>query len=207
MNMGSGIRLDEAKAKELMQNPAALKGQRQIQAYLENSAPIPAAPRKFKYQAADPAMTIQVLEAVVPGSAREFIAKELFGKMGITNFNWETDVSGLPKSAAGSGVRSRDMLKWGLVILAKGKWQGEQLIPAAFVERATSPITLSYGKSYYGYFWWVEDFTVGGRTYHSIEGRGAGGQFIFMFPELELIAVFTAHHQGMGSRRSWPNER
>jgi CubicO group peptidase (beta-lactamase class C family) len=67
------------------------------------------------------------------------------------------------------------------------------------VERATSPITLSYGTSYYGYFWWVEDFKVGGKTYRCIEGRGAGGQFIFMFPELDLIAVITAHHKGMGS--------
>ena len=118
--------------------------------------------------------------------------------MGITNFAWETDVSGLPKAAAGCGLRSRDMLKWGMLILAHGKWQGEQLIPASFVQRATSPITLSYGTSYYGYFWWVDDFTVAGKTYHGIEGRGAGGQFIFMFPELDLVAVITAHHKGMG---------
>ena len=118
--------------------------------------------------------------------------------MGITNFAWENDVSGLPKSAAGAGLLSRDMLKWGLLILAKGKWQGEQLIPASFVERATSPISLSYGKSYYGFFWWVEDPEVEGKTWRCLEGRGAGGQFIFMYPELDLIAVITAHHKGMG---------
>ena len=205
MNMRSGIRIDDAKAKELMKLPANLKGQGQIQAYLENSAPIPNAPRKFKYQGADPSITMQVLESVVPGSAREFIAKELFEKMGTTNFVWENDVSGLPKSAAGSSLRSRDMLKWGMLILANGKWQGEQLIPASFVERATSPISLSYGKSYYGYFWWVEDFTVGGKSYHSVQGRGAGGQFIFMFPELGLIAVVTAHNKGMGFLDTAPN--
>ena len=48
-------------------------------------------------------------------------------------------------------------------------------------------------------FWWTEDFTVGSSTYHCIEGRGAGVQFIFMFPELDLIEVLTAHHKGMGS--------
>jgi len=199
MTMSSGIEIDDAKVQALMKQPATLKGQGQIQAYLDHSAPVPAPPRKFKYQAADPAMTMQVLDAVVPGSAQEFIKKEVFGKMGITNFHWETDVSGLPKSAAGSAMRSRDMLKWGLLILAKGKWQGEQLIPAPFVERATSPIVQSWGKTHYGYFWWSEDFKVGEKTWHCIEGRGAGGQFIFMFPELDLIAVFTAHHKGMGS--------
>ena len=45
----------------------------------------------------------------------------------------------------------------------------------------------------------MEDFQVGGKTYHAIEGRGAGGQFIFMFPELDLIAVITSHDKGMGN--------
>ena len=199
MNMRSGIRLEEGKAQKLVKQPAALKGQGQIRAYLENSAPIPKPPRAFKYQEADPSITMQVLEAVVPGGARSFIAKELLGKMGITNFAWENDVSGLPKAAAGCGLRSRDMLKWGVMILQKGKWQDEQLIPASFVARATSPISLSYNKSYYGFFWWVEDPDIGGKAYHCMEGRGAGGQFIFMFPELDLVAVVTAHNKGMGT--------
>ena len=199
MNMKSGVRLEKEKAQQLLQQPAALQGQGQIQAYLAHSAPIEKAPRAFKYQEADPAMTMQVLEAVVPGGAKKFIAKEVLGEMGVTNFAWETDVSGLPKAAAGCGLCSRDMLKWGLLVLAKGKWQGEQLIPAAYVARATSPISLSYGKAFYGFFWWVEDVQVEGKTWHCVEGRGAGGQFIFMFPELDLIAVITAHHKGMGT--------
>jgi hypothetical protein len=40
--------------------------------------------------------------------------------------------------------------------------------------------------------------TVGGKTYHGFQPRGAGGQFIFMFPELDLIAVITSHNKGMG---------
>ncbi len=142
---------------------------------------------------------MQVLEAVVPGSAEDFIHGELWGRMGVRNYHWQADTSGLPKSAAGSSFRSRDMLKMGMLVLDKGKWQGQQLIPTAFVERATSPIKHSYGRSWYGYFWWVEDIEVDGTTYHCQEGRGAGGQFIFMFPELDLIAVVTAHNQGMGS--------
>ena len=29
-------------------------------------------------------------------------------------------------------------------------------------------------------------------------GRGAGGQYIMMFPELDLIAIVTSHNKGMG---------
>jgi sialate O-acetylesterase len=199
MHMTSGIRLDTDKANLLRRQPERLKGQGQILAYLEHSDPIPAAPRDFKYQASDPAIAMQVLEAVVPGSAKDFIRDELWSRMGVSSYRWQDDISGLPKSAAGSSIRSRDMLKMGMLVMNKGKWNDQQLIPTEFVERATSPIRHTYGKSHYGYFWWVEDVEVEGKTYHCKQGRGAGGQFIFMFSELDLIAVATAHNQGMGN--------
>ena len=199
MHMTSGIRLDADKANLLRQQPGRLKGQGQIQAYLEHSTPIPPAPREFKYQASDPSIAMQVLEAVVPGGAEDFIRDELWGRMGVENYHWQDDISGLPKSAAGSSVRSRDMLKMGMLVMNNGKWQDQQLIPAEFVEQATSPLRQTFGKSHYGYFWWGEDVEVGGKTYCCKQGRGAGGQFIFMFPKLDLIAVATAHNRGMGN--------
>jgi hypothetical protein len=200
MNMKSGVRIDETKVGELVKNPAGLKGQGQIQGYFQHSAPIPAAPRTFKYQSSDPSMAMQVVQASVPGSAAEFIRKELFGKLSITNYNWETDtISGWPKSAAGAGLLSRDMVKWGLLVLDKGKWHGEQLIPAEYVTKATSRINENSDTNGYGYFWWTDDFKIGDKSYHAMEGRGAGGQFIFIFPEANLVVVVTAHHKGMGT--------
>ena len=199
MEMGSGIRLSDEKAKELLKNPAQVKGQGEIQDYLQNCAPIPKAPRQFKYQESDPAIAMQVLDAVTPDGAEQFIRNELLKPMGITQYHWETAVSGLPKSAAGSSLLSRDMLKFGMLILNKGKWRGQQLVPEAYITRATSPNVHSYGTAYYGFFWWVEDYKIGQKTWHCIEGRGAGGQFIFMFPELDLIAVVTSHDKGMGN--------
>jgi CubicO group peptidase (beta-lactamase class C family) len=199
MQMSSGIRLSDEKAKELLKNPAQLKGLGEIQAYLQYSDPVPLAPRKFKYQESDPAIAMQVLNAVAPAGAEEFIKNELLKPMGITSYHWDTAVSGLPKSAAGCCLRSRDMMKFGMLILNKGKWQGQQLIPEAYIIKATSPNVHSYGTAYYGFFWWVEDLKVGERTYQCKEGRGAGGQFILMFPELDLIAVVTSHDKGMGN--------
>ena len=69
MHMGSGIRLDKEKVKELRKTPALLKGQGQVQAYMQHSAPIPKEGVKFKYQASDPAMAMQVVQAVVEGGS------------------------------------------------------------------------------------------------------------------------------------------
>jgi CubicO group peptidase (beta-lactamase class C family) len=135
----------------------------------------------------------------VPGSARDFIRDELLVKLGITNFAWQDDVSGLPKAAAGSSMRSRDMLKWGLLVMNGGKWNGEQLIPEAFLDKATSRLHTNQRGDSYGWFWWRHDMEVGDRKFDCISGRGAGGQFLLVLPELKLIAVITAHNKGMGS--------
>lgn len=177
----------------------ALKGQGQVQTYLQHSAPVPKASRQFNYQGADPCLVMQVLEASVPGSARRFIEKELLRRMGIRNFAWQDDVSGLPKSAAGSSMRSRDMIKWGMLTMSGGQWNGKQLIPQEFVTKAVSRLHTNPQSTSYGFFWWRENMVAGGRKIDCISGRGAGGQFILMFPELKLIAVITAHNKGMGN--------
>ena len=193
LNMHSGVKLVREKIIKYKEHPELLEGQKQIQAYLEDSNPIPPAPQTFGYKAADPAMIMQVLEVVVPGSAEDFIREELMGKMGITEYAWQDDTSGLPKSAAGSSFRSRDMLKFGMLIRDKGKWKGEQLIPQAFMERAVSPISVGWGINYYGYFCWHRTLKHDGENYPCIELRGAHGQFVFVFPKQDLIVVATAH--------------
>jgi len=212
MNMRSGIRLDPEEVSELRRASDLFRGQGHVQAYLEHSASIPPFPREFKYQGFDPSMTMQVLEAVVPGSARDFIETELLGKMGITNFGWQDDVSGLPKSAAGSSMRSRDMLKWGMLVLNNGRiginnLDDEQLIPNDFIEQATSRLYTNPQETSYGYFWWGHDMQVGDDAFNCISGRGAGGQFIVILPELDLIAIVTSHNQGMGPMLSTIPER
>lgn len=207
MNMKSGVRINDNTAKALMKNPGALTGQGQIQAYLANSAPISPAPRQFKYQGSDPSMTMQVLDAVVPETADQFITKEVLGKMGIRNFGWQDDISGLPKSAAGSSMRSRDMIKWGLLVMNGGKWKDKQLVPAEFVDKATDKIHTNPQGTSYGFFWWRHEVEIDGKTYDCKSGRGAGGQFILMFPEIDLLVVITAHQKGMGKMLKAAPER
>ena len=203
MQMSSGIRLPKKKIGEIIREPNLLKGQGQARAYLQFTNPISnQVPQPFKYQSADTVLAMQVLEAVVPGSAEDFIRNQLLKPMGIINYGWQEDLSGLPKSAAGSSVLSRDMIKMGLLTLNKGIWNGKQYLPKEFVKQATSPLVQTSPSTFYGYFWWNHTLDIGDRKYHSIQGRGAGGQFIFIFPTLELVISATAHNQGMGKMRA-----
>ena len=203
MQMRSGIRLPKKKIGEIVHKPDLLKGQGQARAYLQFSQDLPDLPdsslHPFKYQSSDTVLTMQVLEAVVPGTAEDFIRKQLLKPMGITNYGWQEDLSGFPKSAAGSSLLSRDMIKMGLLTLNQGKWNGKQHLPKEFVKKATTPLLFKGTTgSDYGYFWWYQDRQIKDKKYPCIQGRGAGGQFIFVFPTLELVAVATAHNQGMG---------
>ena len=142
---------------------------------------------------------MQVLEAIVPGTAQDFIRDELLKPMQITNYHWQDDISGLPKSAAGSSFLSRDMVKMGLLVLKNGTWNSKQHIPSSFIKQATSPLVQTNGDNFYGYFWWSQKLSIEGVEYPIIQGRGAGGQFIFIFPTLELVVAATAHNKGMGT--------
>ncbi|MFK8030049.1 MAG: serine hydrolase domain-containing protein [Gammaproteobacteria bacterium] len=203
LSMRSGIRVSKEDEEEFKLEPSQLLGQGHVQTYLENSASITDESQSFKYQG-DPMLVMQVIEAVVPGSAKDFIKNELFAKLGITTYNWQTDISGLPIAGARSSITSRAMVKLGTLAINNGKWKGEQLIPEAFMTKATNSVVHTsdddifgggeaLSNSGYGYFWWQADMRVGDRTYFSTSAQGGGGQYIILIDELDLIVVATAH--------------
>lgn len=218
LTMRSGIRISKEQREELEKNPAQLKGQGQVQALLEHSTPITLESQSFLYQG-DAMLVMQVIDAVVPGTAKDFIKNELFDKMGITNYNWEADVSGLPAAGWKSSITSRAMVKIGTLTMNKGKWNGEQLVPEAFITKATSRFLLTgadvdvYGggkdvtNQGYGYYWWSADMKYGNKSYYSASAQGGGGQYIIVIEELELIVVVTAHNNNDNSTLQLTAER
>lgn len=203
LTMRSGIRISEEQREEIEKDPSQLKGQLQVQAYLEHTEPITSATQTFKYSG-DPGLVMQVIEAVVPGTAQDFIRTELLDKMDITNYRWpSSDISDLPVAGSRTGMTSRDMVKWGMLAMNKGKWNGEQLVPEVFVTKAISRILLTgdddvYGggkdvsNQGYGYYWWSADLKVDNKSYFSSSAQGGGGQYIILIDELDLMVVVTS---------------
>ena len=204
LTMRGGLGISEEQKEEFEKNPAALKGQGLVQTIFEHSAPITKESQEFLYGNYNPRMVMQVIEAVVPGTAKDFIKNELFAKMGITNYNWLAEVSGLPAAGWRSSVTSRTMVKLGALAMNNGKWNGEQLVPEAYITKAIDRIVRhSDDENFadsgnvintgYGYFWWQADLKVGNKNYFSTSARGGGGQYIVVIEELDLIIVVTAH--------------
>ncbi|CAM4295587.1 serine hydrolase domain-containing protein [Pseudoalteromonas byunsanensis] len=203
LTMRSGIRLTRSQLDELSKQKEKMKGQTQVQTFLQHSPAISAESQSFNYQNLDPKLVMQVLEAVVPGGAKAFVKTELLDKLGIKTYQWADDVSGLPMAPYHSQMTSRNMLKWGQLAKNKGKWRGEQLISQAFMKEAThSHVRLKQGDIFftgehvsnpgYGYYFWQADMQVGDKRYATSSAQGGGGQYIILVDELELIIVFTA---------------
>lgn len=198
MSMRSGIRLSEDRRKQIMDNRTKTKGFNLVQAFLQYSASVSPESQTFRYQDFDPIITMQILDSVVPETAENFIKNELLAKLGITVYGWRKDISGLPVAESGSSMTSRDMLKLGVLVNNKGQWNGEQLISAEFLAKATSNITKPTESWIpdtfnYGYFWYQTDMAIGDKSYDVNLAWGAGGQRIIMVKDLDLVVVITGH--------------
>ncbi len=198
MSMSSGIRVSAERQKLIMDSSTKTKGSNVTEQFLQHSDAISPKSQTFKYQDADPRMTMQVLNNVVPGSAIDFIKNEVLAKIGITDYGWNNDVNGLPVAETSSSVTSRDVVKVGTLVINKGKWQGKQLISAAFLSKATSAITKPTEEwipdSFsYGYFWYQSDIKIKDKSYQAKFAWGGGEQYILTFEALDLTVVFTAH--------------
>lgn len=198
LTMRGGIRINEETRKSLEKTPNKLKGQSHVQALLKHSSPITKASQEYAYGNFNPTLVMQVIDAVVPGTAEAFIKRELLDKLGIANYTWQNAVSGLPEAGWRVSMTSRDMLKWGALFTNNGKWQGEQLISPAYLTKATSGILKPTedwmpDNYMYGYFVYQTEVKVGDHTYLANFAWGGGGQYIISVAELDLVVVIKGH--------------
>ncbi|MDC8006401.1 serine hydrolase [Aureisphaera galaxeae] len=120
-----------------------------------------------------------------------FAEKFLFQPLGIENIGWGHTSK---KEVISSGKRlymlPRDMAKIGQLILNNGMWKDMQIVSGTWIETATTPKTKITGMDY-GYLWWNIPFKANGKAIVSTTATGNGGQYIMVFPEWNMVAVFT----------------
>lgn len=129
-------------------------------------------------------------------SLPEFAQANLFGPLGIarTEWKWNYDLTNADKEYSQIHLRSRDMLKLGILFANGGRWHGRQLVSSAWVKASTAEQSRLENTSY-GYFWWRPWLNVetpsGSRHVDLVAAQGNGGQKIYLAPQYDLVAVFT----------------
>ena len=134
----------------------------------------------------------------------EYARDSLFAPLGISDVEWARHVDGSP-SAGGLRMRSPDLAKIGQIAVSGGRWNGQQLLPAAWLERSLTPqIGADDRLFFYGYHWWLGRSLVLKREVPWAAGIGLGGQRLFVVPDLALVVVITAGHYTDGMQAWLP---
>jgi CubicO group peptidase (beta-lactamase class C family) len=127
----------------------------------------------------------------------DFAQANLFGPLGIARADWiwNYDLTNADKEYSQIHLRPRDMLKLGILYANGGRWQGRQVISSSWV-KASLAVESHVDNVGYGYFWWRPwmDVETPSGTQRVIfdAAQGNGGQKIYLLPQYDLVAVFTA---------------
>ena len=139
--------------------------------------------------------TAVIAKLVSRGTGRpllDFAQERLFAPLGITDVEWFTDRKGELKAASGLRLRPRDLAKIGQLVLQRGRWGEQEVIPGRWLQEATTAQAQTDRFRRYGYQWWLGGSPFGDAEMPWVAGFGLGGQRLFIVPELELVVVVTA---------------
>ncbi len=106
--------------------------------------------------------------------------------------NSNGSVSGGTRWGGGIWINSRDLARFGLLILNHGKWDGRQLVSEKWLKAAVTPS--EHGPDY-GYLWWLntkqKQWPHGPAS--SFAAVGNGGNIIWIDPDHDMVLVWHWH--------------
>ena len=147
----------------------------------------------FDYNSGNPHLLSAILTKLTGMSALEYAKTELFGPLGIDDVHWRHDPQGISIGGYGLSLQPRDMAKIGCLYLRNGLWEGEQLLPTAWIDKVRHATVDMHDRwepelRYSNLFWALPDK-------HVYMAVGYHGQVIMVFPDLDVVMVKTS--------RSW----
>ena len=149
--------------------------------------------------------TSHILSAILTKAAgkstHQFAAEVLAKPLGIALARWPRDPQGIYFGGNEMLMTPRQMATFGELYLNRGRAQGRQIVPSEWVEASCVPRTRSRWDRdrEYGYGWWIQEF--GG--HRACFAWGFGGQYIFVFRDLDLVVAVTSATTVSEERRGY----
>ncbi|MFC2085429.1 serine hydrolase domain-containing protein [Bacteroidota bacterium] len=150
---------------------------------------------RMRYNTFQTHMLSAIITKATQMNTKKFARMYLTNPMNITINYWEKCPQGYYFGGNSMHFIPRAMATLGYMYLKEGRLNGKQIIPKEWVKLTLSPSTdfspSKWGalENYnYGYLWWLGQ--INNRDMYT--AWGYGGQFVMVFPQLELIVVSTA---------------
>jgi len=174
-------------------------------------------PPGSKYSYWDSAMNqfANVLSHIAGESIEDLLKKRIADPIGMNRDKWNWgdfgEIDGLMING-GSGnnskhmfISARELARFGHLFLNRGKWNGEQLISAAWIDAASSvhvPVSMPVerpsgadGRGVYGYNWWINGVRANGERkwpdapLGTYSASGYNNNDMFVIPEWNMVIV------------------
>ncbi len=169
--------------------------------------------KHWLYNNYNPLLLGMILERTTGKAVAKYAEEKLWKKMGGSNASWSLDEHGFEKMESGINCNAYDYARFGLLLLNKGKYNGIQVIPESWVQKATQPQEKPKGyydyllenNTYYNYLWWGK-FREGQENANDFFGMGNKGEYVYICPQKKLIIIRLGFEYGFtpGSM-SWPD--
>jgi CubicO group peptidase (beta-lactamase class C family) len=141
---------------------------------------------RFNYSSGDTMLLSGMLEMATGRSAGDYAAEKIFGPLGMTQVEWWRDAPGHTLTYCCLDTPTRDFARFGLLYEREGKWEDGPVVPSSWVRASVEPSATDEG---YGYKWWLTGRTKPGIPADTFSARGHDGQFIYVIPSLDIVAV------------------
>jgi CubicO group peptidase (beta-lactamase class C family) len=152
--------------------------------------PMAAEPGKvFNYSSGATELLAYIFQKETGQDIDDYGDKYLFTPLGIKH-HWKRTYLGVVDTEGGLYLNGEDLAKIGYLYLHGGMWEGKQIVSKEWVKESLTPyIDAREGSEpfKYGFKWWL--YPVGEKFVWM--ARGFGGQRLMVFPDENLIAVFT----------------
>lgn len=112
---------------------------------------------QYRYRNSDPLTLGRIVKEKVEANGDNYLSfpqRALFDKIGARNFVLETDAWGNFIMTGFDYGSARDWARFGLLHMWNGKWNGEQILPANWLEFISTPAPADKAKGYGG-LWWL----------------------------------------------------
>jgi CubicO group peptidase (beta-lactamase class C family) len=140
------------------------------------------------YCSMQPHLALAMLAEATHESPLRIFDRLVARPMQIGDYSWPLDANGRPYGGGSVSLRARDFMKFGELMRNDGIWHGRRILDASYAKAAVAP-QYHLRNIYYGYLWWVEYYPYKGRKVLGYSMRGAGGQLVFVIPELDLVVT------------------
>ncbi len=149
---------------------------------------------RFEYNSGAAHMLSIILEEASGLNTQEFAVYNLLNKLNVKKISWSKDNEDYYNGSTGLALEPLDMTKIGNLLINNGNWNGKQIISSEWIDKILKSknfVKESWSKLsgiYYSYLWWIAEL----KNYYCCFAWGYGGQFIFVFPELNSVVVTTS---------------